>query len=204
MIEIIIIDDHKMFIDGVKSFLKDDENINVIGAVTSGIEALALLKTMTPDVILLDVHMPEMDGEEAMEAIQELYPNLKILAVTMSDTSADLQRMIHNGADGYLLKDKGKEELINAVHQVYQGNRYIPLDLVMKLIPPPKKKKARLTTREHEILCLIKKGMSDKQIAEHLNIAGVTVEAHSRNMRKKTKTNNRMQLVNYAEENGLL
>ena len=91
-----------------------------------------------------------------MKEMREIHPKLKVLAVTMSDSETDIQRMIHNGANGYLLKDKGKEELINAVHQVHQGNRYIPLDLIMKAIPTPKKKKARLTKREREILGLIK------------------------------------------------
>jgi DNA-binding NarL/FixJ family response regulator len=92
MIKVMIIDDHKMFINGVKAFLKDDEHIEVIGKAENGKEALSLLKTekQKPDVILLDVHLPEMDGEKIMEVIQENYPKLKILAVTMSDKEKDI------------------------------------------------------------------------------------------------------------------
>jgi DNA-binding NarL/FixJ family response regulator len=112
--------------------------------------------------------------------------------------------MIHNGANGYLLKNKGKEELINAIHQVAGGHRYLSLDLALKAIPKPKKKKAKLTDREFEILELVRKGLTDRAISIKLNISTATVETHCRNMRKKTNTHNRVQLLNYAADNDLL
>jgi DNA-binding NarL/FixJ family response regulator len=204
MIKVMIIDDHQMFIDGVKAFLKDDEHIQVVGYAECGQDGLDLLEKVKPDVVLLDIHLPGMDGEAILDIIREDYSDLKVLAVTMSDKEKDIQRMLHNGANGYLLKNKGKEELINAIHQVTNGHRYLSLELALKAIPKPKRKQVRLTKRELEILALVKQGLSDKEIASQLNIANLTVEAHCRNMRKKTSTHNRIQLINYASEHDLL
>ena len=203
MIKVIIVDDHKLFIDGVKSFLHFDEHIQVIGQAENGEDAIKLVKEKKPDVVLLDVHPQNMHGETVMNEMREIYPRLKILAVTMSDKDKDVQKMIHSGANGYVLKNKSKETLIFAIHQVHKGERYVPLELVIKTLSPPVKK-AKLTKREIEILKLIKKGMTDKEIAARLSIEPTTVEAHTRNMRKKTKTHNRIELINYASEHDLL
>lgn len=202
-INVIIVDDHQMFIDGIKSFLESAPNIKVIGEATTGKKVLEILEIQLPDLIILDVHLPEMDGEAILDIIEDKYPKIKVLVVTMSDKDTDIQRMLYNGADGYLLKDKGKEELVNAIYQVYAGKRYIPLDLVYKAIPASKKKAVRFTSRECEVLKLIMQGLGDKLIAKKLNIAPVTVETHCRNMRKKTQTSNRIQLSNYARKHGL-
>ena len=205
MIKVITVDDHKLFIDGVNAFLKDDEHIEAIGHAENGEAALILIKEKKPDVVLLDVHLPNMDGEAIMSAMREIYPKLKVLAVTMSEKDKDIQRMIHSGANGYLLKNKGKEELINAIHQVNDGHRYLSLELALKAIPKPyKADNPKLTKRELEILELIKKGMTDKEIGEVLKIASVTVEKHCSNMRKKTDTRNKIELINYAAKHELL
>lgn len=203
MIKVIIVDDHQMFIDGIKSFLTNDSQIKFVGEATTGRTALTLLDTTEVDVVILDIQIPTMDGEAILKVVKERFPKLKVLAVTMSDKAKDIQRMLHNGADGYLLKDKGKEELIGAIHQVYAGNMYVPLDLIPKAFLSRKKKNMRFTNRECDVLALIMEGCSNKQIAAKLNIETVTVETHCRNMRKKTETNNRMQLANYARKNGL-
>ena len=203
MIKVIIVDDHQLFIDGVKSFLHFDEHIEVIGQAENGEDAIKLIKEKKPDVVLLDVHLPNMHGETVMNEMREIYPRIKILAVTMSDKNKDVQKMFRSGANGYLLKNKSKEALISAIHQINSGQRYVPLELVEKTLSSPVKK-AKLTKRELEILKLIKKGMTDKEIASNLNIEPTTVETHSRNMRKKTKTHNRIELINYASEHDLL
>jgi DNA-binding NarL/FixJ family response regulator len=204
MIKIMIVDDHKLFIDGVKAFLQGDEHIEIIGQAEDGDSAIALVKEKKPDVVLLDLHLPNTHGEAVMAKMRAIYPKLKILAVTMSDNETDIQRMIHNGANGYLLKNKGKEELINAIHQVDDGHKYLSLELALKAIPKPKKPdEAKLTKRELEILALVKKGMTDKEIGSELKIASVTVEKHCQNMRKKSKTRNKIELINYATEHEL-
>ena len=202
MIKVMLVDDHQMFIDGVKSFLIDESQVQFVGAANSGEEALKMVVNKEVDVVILDVHLPGMDGETILKGIKNVRPAIKVLAVTMSDKENDIQRMLFNGADGYLLKEKGKEELIGAIHQVFSGNRYIPLSLMKKAIPSAKSK-TKFTRRECEVLKLVMKGFSDKQIAHQLNIETVTVETHCRNMRKKTQTTNRVQLSNYARENNL-
>lgn len=204
MINVIIVDDHKLFIDGVKSFLQNEEHIEVIGHAEDRDTAIVLIKDKKPDVVLLDIKFPNTDGEVIMNEMRAIHPGLKILAVTMSDKEKDIRRMIHSGANGYLLKNKGKEQLINAIHQVKSGHRYLSLELALKAIPKPRNpKSAKLTKRELEILRLIKTGMTDKEISKELSISSITVETHCRNMRKKTNTHNRIQLINYATEHDL-
>lgn len=206
MIKVIIVDDHQMVIDGMKSFLQDEHSIDVVGEATSGEKALELLKKQAVDIVILDIRMPNMDGEAVLKKVREDFPRIKVLAVTMSEHDKDIQRMLHNGAYGYLLKDKGKEELVGALHQIQNGHRYIPPSIALKAIPKPQEiiKKVPLTKREREVLKLLMEGLSDKEIGDRLFISAFTAETHSRNIRKKTNTNNRVQLSNYARKHNLL
>jgi len=203
MIDVMILDDHQMFIDGVKAFLSNEKEINLIADAENGEAALEILKDKQPHVLLLDVHMPKMDGEEILKRIRKKHPKIKIIAVTMSEQEKDIRRMLENGANGYILKSDSKDYLINAIHQVYAGKTYVPLKLAMKVLPKPKENKISLTEREQQVLDLLKKGLTDKEIGKELEIANKTVEVHQRNMRKKMDVGNRVQLLIYANEHGL-
>lgn len=204
MIRVIIVDDHQLFIDGVIAFLDDEDKISVVGTASNGKDAINLVRTARPDLVLLDVHLPETHGEELMNKMRENHPNVKILAVTMSDQPEDIQKMMNSGANGYLLKEKGREELINAIYQVHQGHRFLSFELAERLIREKEViPKVHLTKRELEVLSLIKTGLTDQEIGERLGIVTATVVRHAKNMRRKTEARNRIELINYANEHRL-
>lgn len=206
-IKLFLVDDHKMIREGLKNFLEDHEDFDIIAEAENGVDCLNQLENITPDVVLTDLNMPEMDGLELTKAIKTTYPDIKIIALTMMGESQHIKQMLVEGAMGYLLKNCSEEELIMAIKNVNNGGTYyspevtnIILNNIRKVKPTSSKVAVDmpLTDREKEVLYLIIKEKSNKEIADELFISVRTVDAHKRNLLDKTGSKNIAGLVLYA------
>mgnify|MGYP003974912985 CR=1 FL=1 len=208
-IRILIVDDHTIVRKGTRALLTEIEGLDVVGDASDGEEAIALSKKLNPDVILMDLVMPNMDGIEAIARISTEQPEVKILALTSFDTDDKIFPAMKAGALGYLLKNSDPEDLIQAIRQVHLGqpslNPSIALRLIHELNHPSDRELTPdpLTQREVEVLGLVAQGMSNQEIADHLNIAEVTVRTHVSNILSKLHLANRVQATLYALRKGL-
>lgn len=208
-IKVLIADDHQMVIDGLMSLLECESHIEVVGQALNGKAVLEILEKQEVDIAILDIEMPELTGVEATKIIKEKYPNVKVLILSMYNTEKFVQNLIEIGADGYILKNKGKEELVKALHYIMEGDEYFGRE-VEKTYRKAKKKKSvenehvRLTKREKEVLKLIAIGDTTPIISNKLFIAASTVETHRRNLIEKTGVRNSKGLVKYAIDNNYI
>lgn len=204
-----LVDDHQIVIDGLLSLLKGHDNFGFAFATTDPTEVITLLKQHKVDILLTDVMMQKMPGNELARLVREHFPHIKILALSMSSQGDMVNDMI-NDADisGYVIKNIGKQELINALDTIAKGNIYFSEEVINELqrISQRKKKneEAHLTEREIEIITLIEKEYNNKQIAEALFISERTVETHRKNIFRKTNTNSVIGLIKYAYEHKLV
>jgi DNA-binding NarL/FixJ family response regulator len=205
-IHIVIVDDHRMFRDGLKFILNEMQNTEVIGEASNGIELLDILRVVEPDIVILDINMPVMNGIEASKEALKMYPDLKILVLSMFGDDQYYNQMIENGVKGFILKDSDNYELKNAVQAIVQGNTYFSQELLLNLIKNKKETgpHVHLTKREYEVLSLICKGKSTNEISEQLHISQRTVERHRSNLLIKTDSPNSIGLVIYAIKNNLV
>jgi len=210
MIKILLADDHQMFLDGISAFLEKEADIEIIGEALDGFQVLEFLQRNTVDIILLDIRMPGMDGHETIQKIKQNFAATKVLVVSTFGDGEYIYKMLSNGAEGYLMKNKSKEELVNAIHQIHSGNRFVSLDVqqiywdyIQNKSQKPKNN-IQLTNREIEVLKLIAIGLQDREIADQLNIAETTVFTHCRNLRKKIAVSNRTELAIHAKEQGIV
>nr|WP_319570077.1 response regulator transcription factor [uncultured Draconibacterium sp.] len=211
MINVIIADDHQIVLDGLKSLLEGEKDICMIGDALNGKQLLALLEKKRANVAVVDIDMPLMNGIETTKEIKALYPDMKVLILSMYNDNEYIRRLIEAGASGYILKNKGKEELVNAVRKVAAGGQYLGETVIKTLMDNMQKNKKNsvdnkilLTKREKEVLRLIANGNSTPQIADKLFIAPSTVETHRRNLIDKLGVANSKELIKYAIENDYL
>lgn len=208
MIRVLLADDHQMFIDGVKAFLKNEPDIQVVGEAVNREQLVAVMQQQAVDVVVLDARIPdEREGELACKFVRKNYPNTKVLMLTMFDKPSTIMRFFNNKANGYILKERSKEELIGAIHAVHKKNSYYPREIMNKVIEAPlvtPEEEANFTDREMEVLALVSKGLQDKEIGKQLFIDEKTVRKHCQNMRRKAGVSNRVELSNYARERGLI
>lgn len=201
----IIVDDHKIFRESLTYVLESQANINVIAQANNGLELLSILKHTKPGIVLLDIEMPVMDGVEATREAIKLYPDLKILVLSMHNDEEFYSSMIDLGVKGFILKESDTQEVIKAVDEIVKGSLYFSQELLLGLL---KKRKdnicLELTTREQEVLALIAKGLSNIEIGEKLFISARTVEKHRAELLLKTDSKNSVSLVVYAIKNGLV
>jgi DNA-binding NarL/FixJ family response regulator len=204
-----IVDDQELFRRGLAMLLAAEDDIDLVGEAADGHEATALAAAVAPDVILMDVRMPQQSGIEACIEIKSVVPSAKIVMLTMSDEEADLYDAIRNGASGYLLKDASIEQVAEAVRVVAEGQSLISPSMAVKLIEEFKaisrsgdgKDDAlapRLTPRELEVLNLVAHGLANRDIAKELFISENTVKNHVRNILEKLQLHSRMEAVMYA------
>ncbi len=216
-IKIFVADDHQLFIEGIKALTRDSQEVKLIGEAENGEDLLAQLKTNQPNVILMDINMPKINGIEATKKIRQLYPEIKILALTMFDDTLYVSEMIKAGASGYLLKNAGKAELITAITTVYKGERYVSSEVSLKMIDKmnnneqssaenkmPPVRKSEVTKKELEILKLIAQELTNAEIASKLNNSPMTIITHRKNLLRKLGVKNTAGLIKYAMENGML
>lgn len=207
MIRVLLADDQQMFIDGIRSILSTVNNIEIIGVANNGLELLEKLEENQPDVILLDINMPEMDGIETCKRVKKKYPKSKILILSTYSHKSFVANLISLGADGYLLKNTGKEELVLALETVHDGENYYSQQ-IKDVLNENKKSDGDeisfLSKREIEVLSLIGQGNTNTQIAEKLFLSPYTVETHRKNMMHKLQLKNSAELVKYAVDRGLV
>jgi DNA-binding NarL/FixJ family response regulator len=211
MTKIMLVDDHKLIRDGVKSYLERNKNYQIVAEATNGKEALEFLKSIEVDLLIMDINMKVMDGITCTREVLRLYPEKKVLALTMLNENQHIKQMLAAGAAGYLLKNCDEEELITAINSIINyGSYYSPqvTKTIMNSLSTNKPKVVQgdqipLTDREKEVLHLILKEYANKEIAKTLFISPRTVDAHKRNLLEKTGSRNTAGLVLYAINNQL-
>ncbi|GAA4425137.1 two-component system response regulator DegU [Pontibacter saemangeumensis] len=218
MIKLVLTDDHKLFREGIKALLTEDETIEIAGEAGSGNELLTLLATVPADMVLLDISMPEMDGLETIKLLRQQHPSVKVMVLSMLDNEWYVQQMLEVGAAGYLLKNISKEELRAAINMVASGMQYISPNLTIDFLrksnaPAPaftldqdnnKKPHKELSKREMEVLNLISEGFTNAEISERLFTSKRTIETHRQNLLEKTQTKNTAALIKFAVLNGII
>lgn len=211
MINILIADDHQLLIDGIRSALESTEDLNIIGEALNGYQVLEILEGgILPDIILMDINMPKLDGLECTKQLTKKYPSVRVIALSQYDEKRFVKRMLKNGARGYLLKDASKEEIEKAIRSVANGEKYFSKELSMRLIEQEIRKEntsglfPKLTEREKEVLGLICGGLTSQEISDRLFISFHTVESHRANLMHKAGVNNTAGLVRWAVENDLI
>ncbi|WDF60732.1 response regulator transcription factor [Flavobacterium sp. KACC 22758] len=209
-INLLIADDHTMFLQGIISLLEQEPNITVIDKAVNGIEALEIIKKGVVDFIILDISMPEMDGIELSKILKKQHPDVKILIVSTHSNVMIVSRLIRIGVNGYLLKNAAKEELLKAINTIASGENYFAQELEEKHLSNSSKIEKQvsnlteLSSREKEILVLIAHEYNTAEIAEKTFISLNTVNTHRRNLLSKLNAKNTAGLVKYAVENGLV
>jgi two-component system nitrate/nitrite response regulator NarL len=216
IIRVVLADDHVFVRDGIKSLLENEANITVVGEATDGLEAITIIDSLHPDLVILDIRMPNLTGIEVVEQLRSKNNLVKIVMLSMHESEEYVLKSIQAGADGYLLKGSSKEEFLKALHTVANGGKYFSGDissiLIGQLTNPvlasePKQSLSEdqiITKREKEILKLLLTGKGNKEIAEALDISKRTAEVHRFNLMKKLKVKNLMELSNKATEYSLL
>lgn len=210
MIKIIIADDHQMFIDGIKSLLESEKSLSIIGEALNGKQVLELLEKKKADIILMDINMPEMDGLEATKIISKKYTDVRVIMLTMYNTRDYIAKMISAGASGYILKNTGKKELMNAIQTVHGGQTFYSEEVTARIMESFRNKdkderiNIELTAREKDVLKLLAQDLTSHEIGEKLNLSSHTIETHRKNLLSKLQARSTVGLVKSAMEMGML
>lgn len=205
MIRVFIVDDHPMVQEGIRALLNNEKGIEVCGYAMTAQSCLGYFVNNTADVILMDINLPDMSGIDLCAAIKANYPGIMVLGLSTFNQGSYVNKMMDNGASGYVLKNAGKEELLEAIREVNKGKTYLSFeagqamrkDNLIAQIPI-------ITRREKEILCLIADGYTNPEIAEKLFISPSTVDSHRKNLLAKLNMKNTASLIKFAMENKLI
>ena len=210
-IKVLLTDDHQIIIDGLKSLLKDSEEIKVAGEANNGREALRILDLIDIDVILMDIDMPILNGIDTLKEIRRLGSEVKVIILSMHNEAGMIKSLMNIGANGYLLKSSSQDELINAIRKVAGGHQYFSTEVTLSLLNKTQNsfqdsnpQIELLTDRETEIIQLIAEGFSNKEIGNKLFISHRTVDTHRTNIMKKLNVSNIAGLISYAIKNGIV
>jgi len=212
-IRILLADDHNVLRAGLRMLLNTEPEFEVVGEAADGNQAMQLAATLSPDIVLMDINMPGLGGVEATKCLKEIQPEIHVLILTVHEDESLLRETIHAGASGYVIKRAAEAELTQAIQAISQGDMYIHPSMTRALLkdlaPVPSPKPASsiqstLTKREVDVLRLVVRGYTNNQVAELLSISPRTVEGHRANLMQKLDLHSRVELVEYAEEHGLL
>ncbi|SPH18080.1 Oxygen regulatory protein NreC [Defluviimonas aquaemixtae] len=201
---VLVVDDHPMVAEGLRSILETYDDIEVVGTLGNGQEAIDEAERLAPDVILLDLNMPQLNGLSATEILLERNPDLRILILSMHDSPEYISTALRHGASGYVLKDVPVEEIKNAIGRVMAGERYLCTGATASLQPGTADGREPLTDREQTILLELAQGKSNKDVAAELDISVRTVETHRKNIKRKLGIATTAGLTRYALEHGVL
>ncbi len=211
MIKVLIVDDHAIVRTGLRTLIHAESTMELVGEATGGYEAIDLVEKLRPDVLVLDLSMPDLDGISVTKKIRTQYLDLHILILTIHEDEALLRAALKAGAGGYILKHAAESELISAINTILRGDLYVDPSMVRKLfledVTPsvsPSTSSVTLTPRETEVLKLIVQGYTNRQIGEELSISIRTAESHRSNLSEKLGLHSRVDLVRYAREHGLI
>ena len=202
--EILLADDHALFRKGIRKIIEEVDGLAVCGEANDGMELLELLKTTHPDLIILDISMPNLRGLEATEEIKRRYPEIKILLLTMHRKKSFVQLGLKAGADGFLLKEDADSELYRAIESLKQGEKYFSplISTIMFDLTQSRPETEALTKREREVLKLLAEGKKPREIADILFVSIYTVRTHRNNIMKKLKLKGVADLIRYAISHG--
>ncbi len=209
-IRILIADDHSLIRAGLRTLLENVPDLEIVGEADDGISLLGRVAELVPDIVLMDISMPGLSGIEATCQVREISPATRVLALTVHEDEGMLREMIRAGAHGYIIKRAVDSELLQAIRVVSQGYIYVypPLTgaLLQDLSPhsrPVKPEHEALTAREMDVLLLLARGYTNRQIAQELNLSPRTIEGHRSSLVSKLGMKSRVELMNYVEEHGL-
>ena len=203
MINILIVDDHPIVAEGIRKLIQDSQAANVVGVAGTGKACMDFLRWEKPDLILLDINLPDISGIELCKMIKDKYESSKILALTTFNERSCIVNMMKNGADGYVLKNSDTEEIIEAINEVHKGRKYL-CDNAAAVMKKTSANELLLTNREKEVLKLIAEGFTNQEIAEKLFISPLTVDSHRKNLITKLEARNTASLIKIALDKGLL
>ena len=210
-IRVLLVDDHVLFRSGVRTLLERSDDFEVVDETGDGLEGIKRARSLKPDVVLLDLNMPGVGGIEAVKAIVEESPEVRVLMLTVSEDAADLMEALRSGASGYLLKNIEMEELVSAIRRAAGGDSVVSPQMTAKLIQGVREQprvsdklveRDRFSPRERDILNCLARGESNKEIARELELAESTVKIHVQNIFKKLGVTSRVQVALYAVEQG--
>jgi two-component system response regulator NreC len=211
-IRVLVCDDHELFREGVKAILRDEPTIEVVAEAHNGREGLELSVSLQPDVVLMDMEMPDLDGLEATRRIKRAAPSVKVLILTMYAEDELVARCLEAGAQGYALKDTPSAQLVYAIREVSRNARYMSPSALKSMVDHyvrgggarTESRYETLTDREREVLKLLADGCSVKQIATQLELSAKTIDVHKTNLMRKLDVHDRVELVRYALQNKLV
>lgn len=211
--KILLVDDHVMITEGLKLALNSQKDFKVIGTAHNGLEAIEKVKKLSPDVVLMDINMPQMNGIEAAGIIKIEYPSTKVIMLTMMDNQKFIIDAMSCGIDGYIYKDADIKELVKAIYTVVEGKEYLNQEVTEKILSYFSGKKRnfgktkeiqRITPRELEVIKLVAQGLTSKVVADKLFISELTVIKHRKNIIRKLGVKNFTEVVAFAIQNGLI
>lgn len=203
-IRVMLVDDHPLITEGLISCLERWEQIEVCGSASSAEQAFELIAKDLPDVLLMDLNMPDQNGLTATRKLTQMYPDLRIILLTMHNDRGYVLSAIQNGAHGYILKDVSSQEVVAAIEAVASGGSFFSPSITRQLADPQCAGSSALTPREREVLTAVAQGQSSKQIAYQLELSERTVETHRKHIKKKLGIDTTAGLTRYAIDNQLL
>lgn len=210
-IKIVVADDHVIIRAGLKTLIQSDSSLHIIGEASGGQEAISMVEKLQPDILVLDLSMPDIDGIVVTRQVHSNYPNVRILILTVHEDEALLREVIKSGASGYILKHAAEKELVEAIKRILSGEMYVDPKMLPSLFKQSRvtstkseTKEEPLSPREVDVLKLIVDGYTNRQIGLELNISMRTVEGHRSNIYGKLGLHSRVELVRYAKEHGLI
>jgi len=201
---VFIVDDHCMVTEGIRSLLQDEKDIELIGHASNAASCLAFIKNKQPDVILMDISMPDKSGVDLCKEVREMYPAVFVIGLSTFNQFTYIDKMIEHGASGYLLKNADKEEIIAAIQEVAKGKTYLSDEAASTLKNAAHEDSPILTRRENEVLRMIAEGMTNPEIAEKLFLSLSTVDTHRKSLMRKLNTKNTAILIRYAIEHKMV
>lgn len=209
-VKLLLVDDHEIFLEGLENLLSNSPDIEIIGKAFDGEKAFEFIQEQQPDILLTDLNMPKMDGMELVRKVKEHFPEIKILVLTMHNDRPTISEIMMAEAEGYVLKNSSKKELLTAIEKISEGSTYYSNEVMSILLERIKKEQKKLeaehmlTERELEILELISQEKSSREIAEDLFISIRTVDTHRKNLLKKANTNTVIGLLKFGVHYGLV
>ena len=203
-IKVFIVDDHYMVIEGIRSLLQNEKGVDWVGHATNASSCLAFLQQQQPDVILMDINLPDKSGIDLCKEVKERYPSVFIIGLSTFNQQSFIQKMIDNGASGYVLKNATQAELMEAIEIVASGKTFLSNEAALSLRSKDNNDAPVITRREKEVLALIAEGMTNNEVAQKLFISPSTVDTHRKNLLVKFEAKNTASLIRLAAQHQLI
>jgi DNA-binding NarL/FixJ family response regulator len=203
-VKVFIVDDHYMVVEGIRSLLQDDPAIEFIGSASNTSSALAFLQQQQPDVILMDINLPDGEGTDLCRQVKKMYPHVFIIGLSIFNQQSMINKMLENGASGYLLKNADRKEITAAIIAVMSGKIYLSFDAATAMRQHNGNDLPIITRREKEVLLLVAEGLTNQEIAARLFVSTTTVDTHRKNLLEKMNARNTAALVKIAMEKNII